>query len=664
MSAYSSAAQWGGACKGVNQSPINLSQSFAKPCDILCDLVFDEGYVSSGVVNITQEGLVLYSQTGLGTCKYNGTGYTCNALVVNHPSHHTIENIQADAELIALFTNPVGKKLLVSSLIRVNPAHTDASKFLNRFIPYASTRATEVKFGDDWTLSMMVPPKASYYSYAGSLPLGGCEPAQVIVFSSMINIDSNDFALLVKNVTAGSRPIQALGDRQVFFNSGEQLPGGQMPKDGKIYMRLRPKKDDGKKKDRDIKQPDITGPQKQEQDKAGFFGYISQWARDQTEINGVFSIINAILLFLAFGLAVYCAYKYSEKLQILLYLNNKSIETAIWLRQKVMGGVANYKAAKLASATSKPSGQLLPTVSAADIAKKADVPIEKVAEETSKKVVPTALGPVDDMTTKGSLFDMSPSARRLGAPAVQVPAAVAPVTKAVDAVGDAVTTNPVSEAVSDATKAAEKAPDTIPIARATPGSSSRTLAFGTNHSRKGPVDIGKLLSTADVPIEKVAEETSKKVVPKALGPVDDMTTKGSLLDMSPSARKLDMPAAAAPAAVEPVTKALDAVGDAVTTNPVSEAVSDATEASEKKKGLKRVDSGLLPDINRTSRLDRAQASTRAMGFGTTGVNVDKLLSTTGKSESAASKESDNFSPTLGSKKAQGPTRARRKSVDG
>jgi hypothetical protein len=493
MSAYSSAAKWGGACKGVNQSPINLSQSFAKPCDILCDLVFDEGYVSSGVVNITQEGLVLYSQTGLGTCKYNGTGYTCNALIVNHPSHHTIENIQADAEVIALFTNPVGKKLLVSSLIRVNPAQTDASRFLNRFIPYASTRATTVKFGDDWTLSMMVPPNATYYSYAGSLPLGSCEPAQVIVFSSMINIDSNDFALLVKNVTAGSRPIQALGDREVFFNSGDQLPGGQMPKDGKIYMRLRPKKGDGKNKDRGIKQPDIAGPQKREQDKAGFFGYISQWARDQTEINGIFSLINALLLFVAFGLAVYCAYKYSEKLKFLLYFNNKSIETAVWLRQKVVGGVANYKAAKLAAAASSSS------------------------------------------------------------------------------------------------------------------SSSSSAAVFKNPLAKTPAKTP--------PIEQ---------------------------DLKPAAE-----------AVKPVTQIIDKPAEAVLSNPVGEAVSDATEASEKKKGLQRLNSGLLPSNYGKSNLDRGQASTRNMPFGTTGVNVDKLLPTTGKSEP------DNFSPTLGTKIAVKPRTARR-----
>lgn len=438
------------ACKGVNQSPINLSQSFAKPCDILCDLVFDEGYVSSGVVEVTSEGLVLYSQTGLGTCKYNGTGYTCDALLVNHPSNHTIENIQADAEVFALFTNPTGKKLVVSSLVRVNPAQTNASKFLNGFIPYASTRPTQIKFGDDWTLSMMVPPKATYYSYAGYLQLGGCEPAQVIVFGAMINIDSNDFALLVKNVPAGSRPIQSLGDRDVFFNSGEQLPGGQMPKDGKIYMRLRPKKDDGKKKDRNINQPDIAGPQKREQDKSGFFGYISQWARDQTEINGIFSLINAILLFVAFGLAVYCAYKYSEKLKILLYLNDKSIETALWLRQKIVGGVANYKAAKLATAASSSSSSNT-AVFKNPLANSSTKPpsMEKAAKQTAAQVLPT------------------------------------PVAAAERAVESAVA--PVTNVAASATKAAEKASDNIPIATDKTGTSSRKLtSFPPMTSREGP----------------------------------------------------------------------------------------------------------------------------------------------------------------------------------
>lgn len=72
----------GGGCSGPNPSPINLSQSFAKPCNNLCDLVMDDGYATKGTVFSFREGLVLLGDTNLGTCKFNGDGYSCYALLV------------------------------------------------------------------------------------------------------------------------------------------------------------------------------------------------------------------------------------------------------------------------------------------------------------------------------------------------------------------------------------------------------------------------------------------------------------------------------------------------------------------------------------------------------------------------------------------------------
>ena len=338
MSLFANTGKWGGACSGANQSPINLSQSIAKPCDILCDLVMDDGYVTDAYAYVTKEGLVLASQS-LGSCKFNGAGYSCEALIVNHPSHHTIENIQADAEITALFRNPTGKRLYVHSLVRVNPIQTDSSHFLNAFVPYANpNQGTSLKL-NNWTLSMMVPPNATYYSYQGSLPVPQCDAGQSVVFSSMINIDSNDFALLVKNVPAGSRPIQPLGNREIFFNSGEQLPGGNMPRDGKIYMRLHPRKGDNKKKNNDVKpvsHPDIAGPQHTAQSNAGIFGAISDWSRDQAAANGWFSIVNMFLLLISLGCAIYFAYMYSDQLSTLLILNDKGRDTGRWLRSFVV----------------------------------------------------------------------------------------------------------------------------------------------------------------------------------------------------------------------------------------------------------------------------------------------------------------------------------------
>jgi len=333
--------------KVQNPSPINLSQSSAQPCDSLCDLVMDDAYATNGRVGI-EEGkfLVLYGDPNLGSCKFNGEGYSCEALVVVHPSSHTIENIQADAEVTAIFRNPTGKMLIVSSLIRVNPAETQASHFLNTFIPYANPneRNTPVAL-NNWSLAMMVPPNATFYSYQGTDLL--CRPAQNVVFGSMINIDSNAFALLVKNTKPTAVAVQPLGSRQVYFNNGQQLPGPQMPNDGKIYMRIRSNKaDDDKKKAtskfvKPVTQANVSGAQTTQRNSSGLLGAISNWSHTQAAANGWFSLINVFLMVISMGLAIYAAYAYNDQVAALLTLNDKARTFAQWLRGSVANGVSN-----------------------------------------------------------------------------------------------------------------------------------------------------------------------------------------------------------------------------------------------------------------------------------------------------------------------------------
>ena len=332
--------------KAQNPSPVNLSQSTAQPCDSLCDLVMDDAYATNGRVSIESDKLlVLYGDPNLGSCKFNGEGYSCEALVVVHPSLHTIENIQADAEVQALFTNPTGKQLLISSLIRVNPAETQSTNFLNKFVPYVNPneRNTQVSL-NNWSLSMMVPPNATFYSYQGTDLV--CRPSQNIVFGSMINIDSNAFALLVKNVKRSSVGIQPLGSRQVFFNNGQQLPGPQMPNDGKIYMRIRSNKaDDDKKKGSKFVKPvsraDVSSVQTSERNNSGIMGAIFNWSRTQAASNGWFALLNVLLMMISMGLAIYAAYAYNDQVASLLTLNDKARNFARWARGGVVSGVSN-----------------------------------------------------------------------------------------------------------------------------------------------------------------------------------------------------------------------------------------------------------------------------------------------------------------------------------
>jgi hypothetical protein len=59
----------------------------------------DDNYITQATVSVSDEGLLLINNSGLGSCKFRGESYVCQALVVNHPSHHTIEGVQADGEV-------------------------------------------------------------------------------------------------------------------------------------------------------------------------------------------------------------------------------------------------------------------------------------------------------------------------------------------------------------------------------------------------------------------------------------------------------------------------------------------------------------------------------------------------------------------------------------
>jgi len=271
----------------------------------MCELVMDDVMVPQANVIVGDEGLIVDNEAGLGSCKFNGEGYTCTKVVVNHPSHHTIENIQADAEVIAIFTNPTGKFLCVSSLVRANSAQTPATHFFNSFVTFADTTKpyTTVNLGENWGLNMMVPPTGSYYVYDGSMVFPGCESAKWVVFKAMINMDPNDFANLVKTNAPGSRSIQPLGDREVFFNDIASLPGGPMPHDNKTYMRC---KRLGKKQDvKPVSAPDVKG----EKAKATAVSGVTKFVSDMYSKNEAMQVLDVILLICAVTLGAYAAWQ-------------------------------------------------------------------------------------------------------------------------------------------------------------------------------------------------------------------------------------------------------------------------------------------------------------------------------------------------------------------
>jgi carbonic anhydrase len=242
MSVFGSQTTWAEsnkACGAPHQSPVNLSQSFALPCDLLCEFDFDEVSIPDAQVSIDSDGVLMLSFNDVRpTAKYKGDGYTAYTAKFYHPSQHTLEGVQAEGEFVVYFSNPAGKTLNVSVLVRTSPSTSNSTQLFSAFVPFANTESpSTVGLGSNWTLRAMVPSEAAFYTYEGSDVVPNCEPMQWIVFSNTVNIDPSDFAKLGSITTSGARNLQPVGDREVFYNDTTLPHSIKHAKDGGLYLR-------------------------------------------------------------------------------------------------------------------------------------------------------------------------------------------------------------------------------------------------------------------------------------------------------------------------------------------------------------------------------------------------------------------------------------------
>ena len=142
MSIFGSAETWAEnskACGAPHQSPVNLSRSFALPCDRLCELVVDKVAVPQATAIIKSDvGMTLEFGDVKPTVKFNGEGYTARTAYLFHPAQHTVEDVRAEAEFVVLLDNPKGYSLALSIPVRTAPGETPSVSFFSSFVPYPS----------------------------------------------------------------------------------------------------------------------------------------------------------------------------------------------------------------------------------------------------------------------------------------------------------------------------------------------------------------------------------------------------------------------------------------------------------------------------------------------------------------------------------------------
>jgi carbonic anhydrase len=267
MSVFNKPEEWADdikACGAPHQSPVNLSRSFALPCDRLCELVIDEVSIPEATVSANSYigAVVLTFGDIKPTARFNGEGYTAKHALLFRPAQHTIEDVRAEAEFVVLFEHPKGYYLAVSVTVRTAPGDTPSTNFFSAFVPYPAEldMPTTVVLGSSWGIQDIVPESKGFYVYEGSWVIPNCFPNVTwCVFNSSITIDPSDFAKMASKGKGGSRPLQPVGDRQVFFNDGEDIDNTYAKRDGKVYMRCRrvPREDEGPPTD-SVKKSDLA----------------------------------------------------------------------------------------------------------------------------------------------------------------------------------------------------------------------------------------------------------------------------------------------------------------------------------------------------------------------------------------------------------------------
>jgi carbonic anhydrase len=306
----------------------------------------DTGDATQGTVGILEDGLALSNESGLGSCKFRGESYLCVGLIVNHPSHHKINGIQADGEVIAIFYKPTGGFLLVSSLFKVSSEQTPSYSFFKQFVPYAVTTGETKVMLKDWSIASMVAP-GGYFVYQGSSITPPCTPCEWVVFKQMINMDQGDFAYLVRNVEAGSRPIQAIGDREVFFNNTDN--SGPMPHDNKFYLRLRPTGNTRIGKPLEAKTVDLKSnieqskadAEEEAKNPTTYVGEVKKTFSDYIDQNGNIGLILAIVSVVGVITAIIYGWRGSNQTPLtgesMKPLAIRTRETLWWLYNYVLG---------------------------------------------------------------------------------------------------------------------------------------------------------------------------------------------------------------------------------------------------------------------------------------------------------------------------------------
>ena len=193
---------------GKEQSPVDIGQVDIKP-GTLPEIQFHYKDTPLDLVN-TGHSIQVNDAAG-SFMDVGGERYQLRQLHFHHPSEERIDGQSFDMVIHLVHANSKGDLAVVAVLVRIGAANETFGKIESSFPETPSERKPP---GVQINPSGLLPPKASYYTFRGSLTTPPCtEGVTWFVLKTPITISADQVKAFAAIFPHNARPIQPLGSR-------------------------------------------------------------------------------------------------------------------------------------------------------------------------------------------------------------------------------------------------------------------------------------------------------------------------------------------------------------------------------------------------------------------------------------------------------------------
>ena len=196
---------------GSAQTPINITASAESD---IPDPVFS---YTAGNADLVNNGHTVQAVSAAGnTLTIDGTVYTLKQMHFHAPSEHTIDGIQAAAEMHFVHQSEAGVLAVVGVLMM--QGETANAAWQQYILGTTTPKDAKAQTMIDWPA--LLPQSHITYQYEGSLTTPPCsEGVQWMVMKESVSLSADQIAQLKQAYVGNARPIQELGDRTLTLDT-------------------------------------------------------------------------------------------------------------------------------------------------------------------------------------------------------------------------------------------------------------------------------------------------------------------------------------------------------------------------------------------------------------------------------------------------------------